>query len=35
MATIEIIVRDEDGNIIEGQARKKYKLDLGNQSQPF
>ncbi len=32
MATIEIIIRDEDGNIMESQARKKYKLDLGNQS---
>lgn len=32
MATIEIIIRNEDGNIIEGQTRRKYKLDLGNQS---
>ena len=32
MATIEIIIRDGHGNIIEGRARKEYKLDLGNQS---
>jgi hypothetical protein len=32
MATIEIIIRDDHGNIIEGRARKEYKLDLGNQS---
>lgn len=32
MAMIEIIIRDDHGNIIEGQARKEYKLDLGNQS---
>ena len=32
MATIEIIIRDDQGNIIEGRARKAYKLDLGNQS---
>ena len=32
MATIEIIIRDDHGNIIEGRARKEYKLALGNQS---
>ena len=32
MATIEIIIRDDHGNIIEGGGRKEYKLDLGNQS---
>ena len=32
MATIEIIIRDDHGNIIEGRARKEYKLDVGNQS---
>jgi hypothetical protein len=32
MATIEITIRDDHGNIIEGQARRKYKLDLGNES---
>ena len=32
MTTIEIIIRDEHGNIIGSRARKEYKLDLGNQS---
>jgi hypothetical protein len=32
MATIEMIIRDDHGNIIEGRTRKEYKLDLGNQS---
>ena len=32
MATIEIIIRDDHGNIIEDRARKEYKLDLGNPS---
>jgi len=32
MATIEITIRDEHGNIIDGQRKKEYKLDLGNQS---
>lgn len=32
MATIEIIIRDDHGNIIEGRAKKQYKLDLGKQS---
>jgi len=32
MATIEMIIRDDHGNIIEGRGRKEYKLDLGNQS---
>ena len=32
MATIEMIIRDDHGNIIEGRARKEYKLELGKQS---
>jgi hypothetical protein len=32
MATIEITIRDDHGNIIEGQARRRYKLDLSNES---
>ena len=32
MATIEIIIRDEDGNIINASERRKYELNLGNSS---
>lgn len=32
MAIIEITIRNDHGNRIEGQARRTYKLELGNQS---
>ena len=32
MAIIEITVRDDHGNLIEGQTRRTYQLELGNQS---
>ena len=32
MAIIEIMIQDDHGNLIEGQARRTYKLELGNQS---
>jgi hypothetical protein len=32
MAIIEITIRDDHGNCIEGQARRTYNLELGNQS---
>lgn len=32
MAMIEITIRDDHGNVIGGQAGRKYKLDLGNKS---
>ena len=32
MAIIEITIRDDHGNCIEGQARRTYHLELGNQS---
>ena len=32
MATIEIIIRDDDGNVISSSERRKYQLNLGNSS---
>ena len=31
MAIIEITVRDDHGNLIEGQTRRTYQLELSNQ----
>lgn len=30
MATIEIIIRDNAGNIINGKTKREHKLDIGN-----
>ena len=30
MATIEIIIRDNEGNIINEKTKKEHKLDIGN-----
>lgn len=32
MPAIEIIIRDDDGNIIDSRNARKYRLDLGKQS---
>ena len=32
MATVEIIIRDDDGSIVNGSERRKYQLNLRNNS---
>ncbi len=32
MATVEIIIRDDDGSIINSSERRKYQLNLRNNS---
>jgi len=32
MTTIEIIIRDKDGNIINEPEKRKYQLNIGNSS---
>jgi hypothetical protein len=30
MATIEIIIRDDEGNIVNEKTKREHKLDIGN-----